>query len=448
MHLVSERVVVIGGDAGGMAAVSQIRKGRPHVEIVTLERGNWTSYSACGIPYAVGGQVAPLERLQARTPQQFRDSHRIDVRMRHEAMGIDLDRRVVEVRAHEQGRTYLLGFDQLLIGTGGVPIRPALPGIDLPIVHGAHTMDDARSLMAMIDDGICGRVVVVGGGYIGLEMAEAFVQRGATTWLVDSGVQLMNTFDADMAALIASALVSQGVEVVLGTRVTGFEPDGVVTSNGKLPADLVVLGIGVAPNSQLAVGAGISVGVRTAISVNRRQQTSSAGVFAAGDCAESFHLVSRRPVHLALGTVTNKQSRVAGINIGGGYATFPGVLGTAISKICSLEVARTGLNESECVEAGFNFATAKIESTTKAGYYPESAPMTVKLIVERGSGRVLGAQIVGGPGAGKRIDAVAMAIAGGLSAEDVLNSDLAYAPPFSGVWDPVQVAAREALKVV
>jgi NADPH-dependent 2,4-dienoyl-CoA reductase/sulfur reductase-like enzyme len=448
LQFVSDRVVVIGGDAGGMAAVRQIRKLRSHAEIVAFERGTWTSFSACGIPYVVGGEVQPLERLQARTPQQFRDNDRIDVRMRHEVKSIDLDRRSVEVWAHEQDRAFQLGFDQLLIGTGGSPIRPPLPGIELPTVHNAHTLDHARVLLAEVEAGRARRVVIVGGGYIGLEMAEAFAHRGARTTLVEGSDQLMSTFDAEMTAPMVETLRATGVEVVLSTRVSGFEPDGVVTTVGKLPCDLVVLGIGVQPNSALAGAAGVRLGVRDAIAVDRRQQTSATGVYAAGDCCESTHLVSGRQVHIALGTVANKQARVAGINIGGGYATFPGVVGTAISKICSLEVARTGLSEREAAAAGFAAVAATITSSTRAGYYPDAASITVKLVVERHTGRVLGGQIVGGQGAGKRIDALATAITAGFDAQQLLDVDLAYAPPFSPVWDPVQVAAREALKLV
>jgi NADPH-dependent 2,4-dienoyl-CoA reductase/sulfur reductase-like enzyme len=458
LHLVSDRVVVIGGDAGGMAAVSQIRKLRPYAEIVVLERGAWTSYSACGIPYVVGGEVAPLERLQVRTPQQFRDNDRVDVRLRHEVKSIDLDRRNVEVWAHEQGRAFQMGFDQLLIATGGSPIRPALPGIELPTVHNAHTLDHARALLGELDAGRALRVVVVGGGYIGLEMAEAFAHRGARTTLVEGADQLMSTFDADMTTSMTDTLRAAGVEVVLSTRVSGFEPDGVVTAVGKIPCDIVVLGIGVRPNSALAGAAGLRLGARHAIAVNRRQQISSAevsaagvsvdGIYAAGDCCESTHLVSGHQVHIALGTVANKQARVAGINIGGGYATFPGVVGTAISKICSLEVARTGLSEREAAAAGFAAVASTITSTTRAGYYPDAASITVKLVVERRTGRLLGGQIVGGQGAGKRIDTLALAVTAGFDVQQLLDADLAYAPPFSPVWDPVQVAAREALKLV
>jgi NADPH-dependent 2,4-dienoyl-CoA reductase/sulfur reductase-like enzyme len=439
----AERLVVIGGDAGGMAAASQARRQQPYMEIVALERGRWTSYSACGIPYLVAGDVEDPNRLVARTPEQFRDNHRIDVRMGHEAMAIDLDARKVEVRDHTRGRTITLGFDLLHIGTGARPIRPDLPGIDRPEVHGVQTLDDGIHLLDHARTGGCERVVIVGGGYIGIEMAEAFVRRGSAVTLVEAEDQLMRTMDPDMAAPIAQAMRQFGVDVRLGTAVQGFEDGAVVTTAGEIPADIVVLGLGVAPNSQLAADAGIRTGVRGAIRVDRRQRTSVEGVYAAGDCAESHHLVTQRQIHVALGTVANKQGRVAGINLGGGYATFPGVVGTAITKICQFEVARTGVNEEEADRAGFRYVTVKIDSTTRAGYFPGTKPITIKLLAEHGTRRVLGAQIVGEEGAAKRIDVLATIITAGMTVDDVIDLDLAYAPPFSGVWDAVHIAARK-----
>jgi NADPH-dependent 2,4-dienoyl-CoA reductase/sulfur reductase-like enzyme len=438
--------VVIGGDAGGMAAASQARRRDPELEIVALERGTRTSYSACGIPYLVGGEVqGGPEALVARTPQQFRNEHRIDARVRHEVTAIDLDAGTVEVRNHEFGRTFTMGFDRLHVGTGARPLRPELPGIDLPFVHGVQTLDDAEHLLGHARDTDCRQVVVVGGGYIGLEMAEAFVRRGAEVAMVEAAPEVMGTLDPDMGARVSAAVRDHGIDLRTGAAVEGFE-DGVVhTAAGDLPADLVVLGLGVVPNGELAAEAGIRTGVKGAIAVDPRQRTSHEAVYAAGDCCESFHLVSRRPVHIALGTVANKQGRVAGINLGGGYATFRGVVGTAATKVCSTEVARTGLTEAECAAAGFEATSATIESSTRAGYFPGAAPMRVKLLAERGSGRLLGAQIVGGEGAAKRIDVVAVALQAGFTAQDLLDADLAYAPPFGPLWDPVAVAARRLL---
>ena len=444
----AERLVVIGGDAGGMAAASQARRQQPYMEIVALERGRWTSYSACGIPYLVAGDVASHKELIARWPEEFRDRQRIDVRMGHEAIGIDLDARKVEVRDHSRDRTLQLGFDLLHIATGAHPIRPPLPGIDSPFVHGVQTLDDGIHLLEHAERGGCESAVVVGGGYIGVEMAEAFLRRGMKVTLVEADEQVMRTMDPDMAAPIATALRQLGIDVRLGVKAEGFEDGAVHTSAGSIRADIVVLGLGVAPNAGLAADAGVKTGVRGAIRVNRRQQTSVAGVYAAGDCAESYHRLTQRQVHVALGTVANKQGRVAGLNLGGGYATFPGVIGTAITKVCDFEVARTGVNQEEADRAGFEYETVKIDSTTRAGYFPGTQPITIKMLAERDTRRVLGAQIVGREGAAKRIDVLATAITAEMTVDDVIDLDLAYAPPFSGVWDAVHIAARKGAEAL
>lgn len=439
---------MVGGDPGGMSAATQARRRRPDLEIVALEKGRWTSYSACGIPYLLAGDVGGLEDLVARSPQEFRDRSHIDVRTRHEATALDLDARRLEVRDHNHDRTYTLGFDLLHLGTGAVPVRPDLPGIGGDHIHGVQNLEDAAHLLDHLA-GDVGSVVVVGAGYIGLEMAEAFVRRGAeTVTVVERAGEVMGTLDPDMGALVQQAMSRFGIEVRTGVTVEAFESGTVHTSAGDLPADLVVLGLGVAPNSALAAGAGIETGTKGAIVVDPRQRTSADGVWAAGDCCLSFHLVSRRPVHLPLGTVANKQGRVAGINIGGGYATFPGVVGTAVTRICDTEVARAGLNEDEAAAAGLGWVAVRITSRTRAGYFPGAGEITVRMLAERGTGLLLGAQLVGAEGAAKRIDVVATALTAGLTVEEVLNLDLSYAPPFAPVWDPVLVAAREAAKAV
>ena len=443
-----ERLVVIGGDAGGMAAASQARRMRPDLDIVAFEKGNWTSYSACGIPYLVGGEIGALDELVARTPDEFRERFDIDVRLRHEVMAIDLDRREVEVRDHDAGTTTSVGFDQLMIGTGARPRRPPIAGIDGRDVHGVQTLDDAAHLLAHAEQARATEVAVVGGGYIGLELAEAFTRRGAHVTIVERSAEVMRTLDPDMGALVSEAIRSHGIEVRCGTSVVGLEEGVVRTDAGDLPADLVVLGLGVVPNSELAADAGITLGAGGAIAVDRRQHTDAEGVWAAGDCAESTHLVSNRKLYVALGTVANKQSRVAGTNIGGGYATFPGVVGTAITKVCATEVSRTGLTEAEATRDGFEHHAVRIESTTTAGYLDEAELMTVKVVAERRSGRLLGAQIVGGPGSAKRIDVFATALHAGMTVEQMTHLDLAYAPPFSPLWDPVLIGARKASEAV
>lgn len=438
----AERLVVVGGDAGGMAAAMQARRARPDLDIVALEKGRFTSYSACGIPYLIGGDVDGHERLIAKTPQQFREA-RVDARILHEVMGVDLAARTVEVRDHEHDRTYTLGFDVLHVATGATPFRPPLPGIDGPGIYGVQTLDDGLRLWERAKAADAHRVVVVGGGYIGIEIAEAFIQRGARVTVVEAAPQVMVSLDPDMGALVTDAMRGLGMDVRVGVGVDGFD-DGVVhTADGDIGADLVVLGLGVRANSRLGKDAGLATGEKDALKVDRRQRTSADGVWAAGDCCESFHLVAQRPVHFALGTIANKQGRVAGVNIGGGTASFPGVVGTAISKVCAYEVARTGLTEAECRRYGFDHDAATIESTNRAGYFPGAVPMKVKLVSEKRTGRLLGGQIVGREGAGKRIDVLATAVTAGMTVQDVVDLDLAYAPPFSPVWDPVQVAARK-----
>jgi NADPH-dependent 2,4-dienoyl-CoA reductase/sulfur reductase-like enzyme len=444
----TERLVVVGGDAGGMGTAAQARRLRPDpadLEIVAFEKGTRTSYSACGIPFRVGGLVDSLDDLVARTPAEF-EAHDIAVHTGHEVTAIDLDGRTVAVHDLEGGGIRHEPFDQLLIGTGARPTRPQLPGIELDMVHGVQTLDDADHLLRHAERSRCSKVVVVGGGYIGLEMAEAFVQWGAQVTVVDRGAQIMRGLDHDMSELVLDAMRRRDIDVRLGVGVEGFEPGRVLTDGDSIDADLVVLGIGVTPNSELAGEAGIELGVRNAIRVDGRQRTSAEGVWAAGDCCESRHLITGEPVHIALGTVANRMARTAGINIGGGYARSRGVLASAVTKLCDTEVGRTGLTEGDAGAAGYEVGVGRIESTTKAGYYPGAEPITIKLVAERGTGRLLGGQIVGGPGSAKRIDVVAAAITAGMTAQDLELTDLSYAPPFSPVWDPILIAARHASK--
>jgi NADPH-dependent 2,4-dienoyl-CoA reductase/sulfur reductase-like enzyme len=438
-----ERLVVVGGDAAGMSGASQARRRNADLEIVALEKGPWTSYAACGIPYFVAGDVEELDRLVARTPQEFRDKHRIDVRTEHEVTAIDPDAGHVEVRDLARNRSFTLGYDELLVATGGRPIRPELPGIDLEFIHGVQTLTDAEALQGHAEQINCSQVVVVGGGYIGLEMAEAFIRWGADVTLLERGPEVMGSLDPDMGALVHEALVRHEVEVRCDTAVMGFEPGKVLTEEGAVDADLVILGLGVEANSGVAAAAGIPTGVRGAIKVDRRQHTEIDGEWAAGDCCETRHRVTGEPVHIPLGTTANKQGRVAGVNLAGGYATFPGVVGTAVTRLCATEVGRTGLNERQARDAGFEHVSVRIEGSTRA-HYLGPKPITVKLLAEKGSGRVLGGQVVGEEGAAKRIDVLATAITAGFTVDELVDLDLGYAPPFSPVWDPVLMAARQA----
>lgn len=450
-----QRLVVIGADAAGMSAASAARRerGTDELEIVSFDLGNYTSYSACGIPYFIGKDVVDVTELIARTPEEFAQNQEIDARTGHEVLDLDLDRRAVLVRELANGAEAWEGFDQLMIATGATPVRPPLPGVDAEGIFGVQILDDGLALRAALERDRPRRAVIVGAGYIGLELAEALCAWGVEVTIVNRGPAPMSTLDPDMGAMLIDAMHSTGMTLRLGETVTGFETNAgqvsaVVTDQRTIPTDLVVLGLGVQPNTALAKQAGISLGPAGGIAVDQRLRTNVEGVWAAGDCAEKFHRVSRRPVTIALGTHANKEGRTAGINIGGGYATFPGVVGTAITKVCDVEIGRTGLGEEEARAAGFDPLTAHVDSTTRAGYYPGAKPIRTKLIAERGTGRLLGAQIVGKEGAAKRIDVLAMALWHETTVEELLNTDLGYAPPFSPLWDPVLIAARKAWQEV
>ncbi|WP_406105615.1 FAD-dependent oxidoreductase [Micromonospora globbae] len=450
----AQRLIVIGGNAAGMAAASQARRRRDRsdLEIVAFERGHFTSYSSCGIPYWISGTVSGPEELVARDPETFRRRFDIDVRMRHEVVAIDLDRREVTARDLVGGGEVRERFDELVYAAGAVPLRPAWAQTDVEGVFGMQTLDDGAALRDWLEsDPAPRRAVVVGGGYIGVEMAEALLLRGLSVTLVEQADQPMSTVDGDMAELVVEAMRDLGVHIRTGLSVSGLEERdgrvrGVVTGEGTIPTDVVVLGLGVRPNTDLAADAGLPLGPSGAVRVDRRMRVpDTPGVWAAGDCVECLHRVSGMPVHVPLGTHANKQGRVAGINIGGGYATFTGVIGTAVTKVCDLEVGRTGLREKDARAAGFDFVSVVAESTNRAGYYPGTRPMTVKLIAERPSGRLLGAQIVGWSEAAKRIDGLAVALWNGMTVDEMTALDLGYAPPYAPVWDPVLIAARKAV---
>ncbi|MFD9302302.1 FAD-dependent oxidoreductase [Streptomyces sp. NPDC060048] len=458
-----ERLVVVGGDAAGMSAASQARrlKGPAELAVTAFERGHFTSYSACGIPYWIGGLVGGPDELIARTPDEHR-ARDIDLRMRTEVVELDLQGQRVRARDLESGAESWTGYDKLVLATGARPVRPRLPGIGAHGVHGVQTLDDGQRLVAALDreEGPertrSRRAVVVGAGYIGVEMAEALVNRGFEVTVLHRGEQPMSTLDPDMGALVHRAMNGMGIRTVAGAEVTEILHDeegrvyAVAAASGdRYPADVVVLGIGVEPRTALARAAGLplggSGGLLTDLSMRVRGHEN---VWAGGDCVEVWDLVAGRMRHIPLGTHANKHGQVIGSGVGGGYATFPGVVGTAVSKVCDLEIARTGLRERDALEAGLRFVTATITSTNTAGYYPGAAEMTVKMLAERRTGRLLGVQIVGGAGSAKRVDVAAVALTAGMTVDQVVSLDLGYAPPFSPVWDPILVAARKAVSAV
>lgn len=446
-----KRLVIIGGDAAGMSAATQARRRQPPdaLEIVVFEQSSYVSYAACGEPYYVSGEIAKLEKLIVRTPAAFA-AMAITVHLQHEVVAIDTQAGTIQVRDKKQNKEVTYHYDDLLYATGSTPIIPQIDGIHLQRVQVMHTLDDARTVKRLVKSTMQ-EVVIVGGGYIGLEMAEAFLFQGLITHVITRDrTVLANTLDPEMSQQVMEEMRTMGIALYPESEVTHLEgKDGKVTHvhttcGKRLKADLVLFAAGTKPAVRLAQEAGISLGESGAIRVNPRQQTSIAGVWAAGDCTEALHRVSQRPVNFHLGTIANKQGRIAGINLGGDYATFPGVLGSSITKIGDLEIASTGLTEESVMAAGLQCVTATTESTTRAGYWPETQSMHLKVLAERGSGRLLGAQILGGAGAAKRIDVFAAALWNAMRVEDMLSMDLAYAPPFSSVWDPVLIATRKA----
>lgn len=446
----ARRLVIIGGDAAGMSAATQARRLRraDELDIVVFERSSTTSYAACGLPYLVGGEVASPDALVARTPQQHR-AKGIDVHVRHEVTAIDRAGSRVAVRDLDAGREFTVPYDELLIATGASGVVPRWPGVDAQGVLQLRTLDDAAAVEGLIAAG-ARRAVVVGAGYIGLEVAEALLGRGLhVTVLERLDAPMAAVLDADMAAAVAAAMRAAGLDLRLGCAVTGLTvQDGrvaaVQTENGAVPADLVLVGLGVRPNAELARAAGIALGASGGIEVDDHLRTSCPHVWAAGDCVESRHRITGRPLVVALGTHANKQGRAVGTNIAGGDAAFGGVLGTAITRFQGLEIARTGLTEREAAAAGLDAVGVTTEASSRAHYYPGAQPLHIKLVVERATGQLLGAQIVGGANAGKRIDVLATALWNRMTVGEVAGMDLAYAPPFSPVWDPVLLAAGKA----
>ena len=453
-------VLVIGGDAAGMSAAAALRRRLPDAyEVVVLERGEWTSYSACGIPYWVAGDVDSADDLVARTPEEHR-ANGIDLRTGTQAVSIDLEAREVEARHLASGSVERIAFDALVIATGAEPLRPDLPGIDGTGILGVQTLGDGHEVIAALEEKPQD-VVVVGSGYVGLEMAEAFVVQGIRTIVVERAPVPLTIIEPSLGAKVAEAMRGRGIDLMTDAEVEGFELDddghvrGVVVGGETIAADLVVLGLGVRARSDLAADAGLPTGVKGGIVTDARQRVAGADrVWAAGDCVETRDRTTNLPLHLPLGTHANKQGMVVADDVAATLLdvphrlTFPGVVQTAITKFCALEISRTGLGEQQAKDAGLDPVVVSIETSDRAGYMPEAGSMTVLLVADRGSRRLLGVQVVGTENAGLRVDAAATALTAGMTVDDVVMLDLAYAPPFASVWSPIQVAARAAVKAL
>lgn len=438
------RIVIVGGVAAGMSAASRARRQNPDVQVTVFERGADISYGACGLPYVIGGDVPSFERLIARTPERMREQG-VGVRLRHEVTGVDAAARTVTVLDRDAGRSFTEPYDRLLIATGVSAVRPDWAHTDLQGVHVLRDLPDGRAIEASLQG--AKRACIIGGGYIGLEMAEALRSRGLEVSLLEKGPDVAGRMlDRDFQQRVRAELERHGVEVRCGTTVEeligkGGRVTGVQTDGGRVPADMVIVAVGVKPNTALARAAGASIGKTGAVAVNARQETGREGVYAAGDNTESTHRVTGQKVHIPLGLTANRMGRVAGVNMAGGDARFPGVVGTGIFKTFDLGAARTGVTQAEADGLGLKAVSVEVDSTDHAGYYPDAAPIRVRLTGERGSGRLLGAQLVGQPDSVKRVDVVAALLHGRGTVQDLFETDLAYAPPFSSVWDVLLVAA-------
>lgn len=440
------RLVVIGAGAAGMSAASAARRVDPALEIVVLEAGGYAAYGLCGIPYYLAGSVPTAEELLAYPPGFFRERRRLDLRLRTRAVRIDPERRVVTVRHDGQERR--LGYGALVVTTGGAPVRPPIPGLNDDRVFTVRTLEDAVTLRSLLDAGRLGHVLVVGAGYIGLEMAEALIARGSAVTVVEALPQAMPNLDPPLAALVEREVRAHGVDLRMGTRLDEVSRvgDQLVARIGaeRVAVDAVVLATGVAAASTPAAEAGADTIAGGALLVDDRMRTSLPGVFAAGDCIAPYHRVLGRPAFVPLGPAANKTGRVAGTVAAGGTATFGGVVGTAVVKVFDLAVARTGLTLAEALAEGLPAVATDAVGKSRAKYYPGSSPVHVRLVHTR-DGRLLGAQIVGeGDGVAKRIDPVAVALQAGFSVADLLAADLSYAPPYAPVYEPVLLAAQAA----
>ncbi|MFZ5817161.1 MAG: FAD-dependent oxidoreductase [Bacillota bacterium] len=445
----TRKILIVGGVAGGASAAARARRTDEHAEIILFEKGPYISFANCGLPYYVGREIGDRSALLLQTPETFNARFNVDVRVLHEVIAIDREARSLRVRNLQTGEVYAESYTQLVLAPGSIPIRPPLPGIDLPNIFMVRTVPDSDAIRSFMEERQAARAVVVGAGFIGLEMVENLQSLGLAVTLVEKADQVLPPLDPEMAAFVQSTLEQMGVEVITSDGIAGFEGEGWATGvrleSGRLvEGDLFILGLGVRPDTRLAKAAGLAIGPTGGIAVNERMQTSDPSIYAAGDAVETVHLVTGQPALIPLAGPANKQGRVAGANAAGDSLTFPGAIGTAIVRVGSLVAATTGLSEKAARRAGLPVYVSYTMSGDHADYYPGVQEMLIKLVVEESTGRLLGAQVVGGNGVDKRTDVFATAILGRMRVDDLTNLDLAYAPPFGSAKDPAIVAGMVA----
>lgn len=444
--MVKQKLIIIGGVAAGMSAAAKARRISPDSDIIVYTEDEHISYAGCGLPYFIGGKVHEREDLFARSIADFAQQN-IMVKPLCRVEEIRPEKGKVFIRDKTDHLTMEDQFDRLIIATGARSFVPPIGGIELPGVFSLRTVSDSLEIKNFLQQNTPMRVSIVGGGYIGLEMAENFQEMGCQVSIIERAPHIIPNMDPDMADIVQHYLATKGISVYTGTSVTGFVGEnlvkGVSTDRGDIPADFVLLAIGVLPNSELAAESGIELGVKNAIRINDKAETNLTNIYAAGDCATTVNLITGNEVYIPLGTTANKQGKVAGENAGGGNASFKGVIGTGIARVMEMEVSRTGLSENECKALDIHYLSKQIQSKTAAHYCPASKGIHLKLIIDQDTRRLIGAQIVGFAGAAMRIDMLATAITMGATVEQLLDMDLAYSPPFSPVWDPVLVALNQ-----
>ena len=439
------KVVIVGGVAGGATAAARLRRLDEEAEIVILERSGYVSYANCGLPYYIGGTIQDKGALTLQTPESFRARFNIDVRVRHEVLSLQPQAHTVTVRRLDDGTEYTESYDKLILSPGAKAIRPPLPGIDLEGIFTLRTVEDTLRIREFLEHHQPKSAVVVGGGFIGLEMAENLIHAGVHTTLIQLDDQVLLPLDKDMAGEVHSYLRGQGLDLRLGTAVTGFRRQGsqletLIGDEPPVAADLVILAIGVAPESQLARQAGLTLGQKGAIVVDAHMRTSQPDIYAVGDAVELTHAVTGQKALVALAGPANRQGRVAADHICGLGQSYAGAQGSSILKLFDMTAAATGLNEKAAQAAGVAYDKAVTYSASHATYYPGAQNMTIKTLFDPQTGRILGAEIVGFDGVDKRIDVMAAAIRAGLTAQQLTQLDLAYAPPYSSAKDPVNMA--------
>ena len=439
------KVIIIGGVAGGATAAARIRRLDENAQIIVFERSGYISYANCGLPYYIGGVIQDKNDLTLQTPESFWRRFRVDMRVKHEVIAIRPEEKTVQVRNLNTGDVFEESYDKLIISTGAKPTQPRLPGVGLDKLFTLRTVEDTFKIKEYINKNHPKSVVLAGGGFIGLELAENLRELGMDVTIVQRPKQLMNPFDADMAAFIHGEMRKHGVKLALGHTVEGFEEkdggvDVLLKDEQPLHADMVVLAIGVTPDSALAKEAGLELGIKGSIVVNDRMETSEKDIYAVGDAVQVKHYVTGEDALISLAGPANKQGRIVADNVCGGDSRYLGSQGSSVIKVFDMTAATTGINETNAKKAGLDVEKVILSPMSHAGYYPGGKVMTMKVVFEKKTYRLLGAQIVGYEGVDKRIDVLATAIHAGMKATQLKDLDLAYAPPYSSAKDPVNMA--------